>query len=486
MTALKQTVTTVVLDLDNTLFDWVDIWYKSFHGMLESLVEKSGLSRETLISEFRKIHQRHGTSEYSFSIEELPSLINKHPGEDLVARYKDSIKVYRDARRASLKLYPGTLETLTTLKENGCLIAGYTESMEFYTSYRIRNLDLDLLLDYVYCPPDHAIPRGLTRDQLRFHSRETYRYRHTLQRYTPRGVIKPSPEILLQIIRDLNSDPERSVYVGDSLMKDIAMAQAAGITSVWASYGIAHQRPEYELLKAVTHWSKEDVARERKLKRENVEPRIVLHESLMEILDRFSFSPFSRSPSLPSESENRLSLLVEIWKKTIDVQQHFNDIEMRIRNIAVTTVVAVTGAAALASTKETVALSVGSHELPLAVLLLVGGIIGSIAFWFMDRYWYHKLLYGAVKQGAMLEEKLRDNRIIREKGLTETIGRYSPMTIFGRELHTTGKINIFYGLLIIFLLLAVLFSLASSTRAAASGEQVEQVDAPAAVIGERE
>jgi hypothetical protein len=25
---------------------------------------------------------------------------------------------------------------------------------------------------------------------------------------------------------------------------------------------------------------------------------------------------------------------VEIWKKTVDVQQHFNDLELRIRNFA--------------------------------------------------------------------------------------------------------------------------------------------------------
>ena len=35
-------------------------------------------------------------------------------------------------------------------------------------------------------------------------------------------------------------------------------------------------------------------------------------------------------------AENQEELIVEIWKKVIDVQQHFNDIELRIRNMAIT------------------------------------------------------------------------------------------------------------------------------------------------------
>ena len=66
--------TALITDLDNTLFDWADIWYQCFSAMLDEIVRISGLNRETLISEIRAIHQKYGTSEYSFLIEELPSL----------------------------------------------------------------------------------------------------------------------------------------------------------------------------------------------------------------------------------------------------------------------------------------------------------------------------------------------------------------------------------------------------------------------------
>lgn len=36
-------------------------------------------------------------------------------------------------------------------------------------------------------------------------------------------------------------------------------------------------------------------------------------------------------------SEQEAKNAIEIWKKVVDVQQHFNDLEMRIRNFALTT-----------------------------------------------------------------------------------------------------------------------------------------------------
>lgn len=42
----------------------------------------------------------------------------------------------------------------------------------------------------------------------------------------------------------------------------------------------------------------------------------------------------------------KMDFVIEAWKKTIDVQQHFNTIEMQIRNIAVTVLTATIGASA--------------------------------------------------------------------------------------------------------------------------------------------
>jgi FMN phosphatase YigB (HAD superfamily) len=88
----KMSASVVLTDLDNTLYDWVDIWYKSFKAMLDQLVEESGVSGETLVKDFKQIHEKHGTSEYALAIEELPSLKAKSAEADWATRFEVAIR----------------------------------------------------------------------------------------------------------------------------------------------------------------------------------------------------------------------------------------------------------------------------------------------------------------------------------------------------------------------------------------------------------
>src|SRR5882672_3964281 len=102
----RPAVTVLVTDMDNTLFDWLEMWQAAFGAMLERLTADSGVPRETLEQEFFAIHQRHGTTEYAFAIQELPSLRARHPPEELPTRYAAAIEAYRTMRRRTLTLYP--------------------------------------------------------------------------------------------------------------------------------------------------------------------------------------------------------------------------------------------------------------------------------------------------------------------------------------------------------------------------------------------
>jgi histidinol phosphatase-like enzyme len=116
---------------------------------------------------------------------------------------------------------------------------------------------------------------------------------HTIVRHTPPGELKPNPQILLDIIEASGATPEESIYIGDSLMKDITMAQDAGVRDVYAQYGYAQDREAYELLRAVTHWTDDDVARERTiLARGTVTPSYTLRDSFAELTSLFLFQPF--------------------------------------------------------------------------------------------------------------------------------------------------------------------------------------------------
>lgn len=166
--------------------------------------------------------------EYAFLIEEVPCLREGHEGADLLSLYQPAIDAYRKARREHLRLFPGVRETLLALRERGCLIIDHTESMAFYSNDRLRRLGLDGLLDVLYSPRDHDLPTNMTPETLRKYPASHYELIDTVHRYTPDGETKPNPQLLLDILKEIGADPTEALYVGDSEMKDVVMAQAAG------------------------------------------------------------------------------------------------------------------------------------------------------------------------------------------------------------------------------------------------------------------
>lgn len=292
------TVTTLITDFDNTLYDWAGFHIPAFTAMLDALEAQSGIPRDRLIREFRAIHQRHGTSEYAFSIDELPSLQEKNPGQNLASIYSPAINAYRLVRGRTLSLYTGVLDALERIRRSGCTIVIYTESLGYYSKSRIKYFGLDGLIDYLYSPPDHDLPDGLAPEQVRRYASSEYELKRTIHRHTPVGVIKPSEQVLLSIISEVEADPDHTLYVGDSLLKDVLMAHRAEVPAAWAKYGEAHQRDEYDLLRSVTHWTDEMVKRERELRQADVQAQWVLKNSFSELFDYFTFDHPGRRRAL--------------------------------------------------------------------------------------------------------------------------------------------------------------------------------------------
>lgn len=278
----------LVTDVDNTLLDWQDLWYQTFSAMMEKVLEISGVDPATLYAEASVIHQKYGTSEYSRLLEELPSLQRLY-GDNAQTVMMPAIDAFREARRRVLALYPTVAETLTTLKAKGVVIAAFTESKAFYTNYRFRKLGLDGLVDVLYSPQDHSMPEETAAT--RHYDADTYAFKHTVHHYTPEGEEKPNPDILLDIVRDLGVSIDEVVYVGDNPLKDVFMAQQAGVTDVHAAYGSSQHKPEYELLRKVTHWTPEMVERERTaLTPGSIVASHVLTDNFAQILPLFGVS----------------------------------------------------------------------------------------------------------------------------------------------------------------------------------------------------
>lgn len=276
----------LITDVDNTLFDWQELWYQSFSAMIDTIIAISGVERSLLLAECSVVHQRHGTSEYSYLIEELPCLAKLYNG-DIISHMQPAIDAFRQARRLHLKLYPDVLATLKELRERGVTIAAFTESKAFYTNYRFRKLELDGPVGFLYSPSDHDLPVANV-NAIRHYPLNSYKLKYTSHRHTADGEVKPNPHLLSTIVEELGFAKPEVVYLGDSALKDVFMAQSANVLDVHAAYGLAQRRPEYELLRAVTHWTPEMVEREKhELSRRTILPSVSLNRGFAEITHFF-------------------------------------------------------------------------------------------------------------------------------------------------------------------------------------------------------
>ena len=437
----KEQVGLLVLDLDNTVWDWFDAWFKSFSALLEGLQRDTGLSLETLKNEMRTVHQNRGTTEYSLLLDELPSLQPFLGNQTVRERFDNALHEQNSKRKHETRLYPGVMTTLQHVKARGVKIIAYTESLSYWTEWRIKLTGLDGVIDFLYSSPDHDFPAGVTAKSIRTLPKGEYGLKTTQHRHVPRGVSKPDPRILEEIIAEHGEGSQGVAYVGDSLMKDIAMAQTVGVFDVHAAYGEAFRRKEYSLLQELSHWSDATVKKEQSTRRgAHPTPTYALKHKFSELLELFDFGP-------PLDVASHLA----IWNTTVGVQQHFNDIGWRIRALGLTALTFTLGATGVAYTNAA-AFVIGSRDVSPAVFVPMLGLVLWCSFWFMDAFWFHRLLIGSVLEGARLERLLRGSRV--QVDLGGSISRSSPTWFprVKRGLHSTGKLHLFYAAIAVLLL----------------------------------
>jgi len=141
---------------------------------------------------------------------------------------------------------------------------------------------------------------------------------------------------------------------------------------------------------------------------------------------------------------SELPAQVEIWKKIVDVQQHFNDLELRIRNFALIVTGAFIGLGGYAIKDGGFARVLGFH-ISVAGLVVSCSLLPLLAFYLMDRLWYHRLLDGAVKAATPVEARLRELGLTVDLG--EEISRASPFAVCGRKVRSKHKMDWFYGII---------------------------------------
>ncbi|MBM3300219.1 MAG: HAD family hydrolase [Deltaproteobacteria bacterium] len=286
---MKSSIRLVITDVDNTLYDWLAFYIPSFLAMIQELHRLTGVDCDALKRSFSKVHQTHRTSEYAFAIQELEALqtIDSHlSAEERVRKYGSAIDAFRSMRKKTLKLYPGVKNTLERLQQEGMTIVAHSDSMMSYVSRRLRQLDIDRFFSAICAPRDHGVPEGLDPGVVRRFALDLVESRTRRLEYSP-DIRKPDIATLAPIFNTLRVPPKHTVYVGDSLSRDVLLARRAGISDIWARYGHQHENGLYNELLQITYWTEKEVKEEERLRRElgGAPPSYVV-DSFSEILAR--------------------------------------------------------------------------------------------------------------------------------------------------------------------------------------------------------
>jgi phosphoglycolate phosphatase len=195
-----------------------------------------------------------------------------------------ALHAFNSVRNRELGLYPNVKETLEVIGR-GSVIVAHTEASSANAVFRLRKLGIAHLLDRLYAIEDAGPGHPEAARVLE------YKAVAEKVRRLSAGERKPDPQVLLDICRDYDVPVDATLYVGDSISRDIGMARAAGVWSAWAKYGTMYDPAYWRTLVRVTHWTADDVARAQKAEEMYgaSKPDVVLNQGFDELLEHFSF-----------------------------------------------------------------------------------------------------------------------------------------------------------------------------------------------------
>jgi len=272
-----------ILDLDNTVYDWYSAFIPAFYAMVDEAVSVFHVDRATLLRDVKQVHVSNGDVEHPYSLAEASCIRLARRGltdEEFTARIDRAFHAFNRVRKANLRLFPGTLEALDELRNNGIKLIAYTDSRYHAAVWRIDRLGLTEKFTRVYCRR-----RGTALDPRSREQRAPEIIRDVIRELPPEDM-KPNPKVLRDIMSHENILANETAYIGDSIAKDIVMAQDAGVFAIWAKFGTVVSAEMYERLVDISHWTDDDIAREKhhRSRASDVVPDFVCEKSLIEAL----------------------------------------------------------------------------------------------------------------------------------------------------------------------------------------------------------
>ena len=200
-------ITTLLFDMDNTLFDLVGAQIASCHAVTRFLGTQDGDALfEYFLRPLRGFEAHENILDYMTDNSFSPDGV-----------YSDACRIYEKEKLGSIIPYPGVIETLEVLRQRGYPMGIITDAHSKDATLRLEKAGL---LPF-FC--------GMVT-------------------YDMVGVKKPAHDPFLIALEMMKAEPAEALLVGDSPRRDIEPCRLLGIRSVYARYGdrFSDDRSEFE------------------------------------------------------------------------------------------------------------------------------------------------------------------------------------------------------------------------------------------------
>lgn len=293
----------VIVDVDNTLYNFVDYFAPAFRAMVHQIASKTCLPEEEIVRGCRAVYADAGNLEYPGVVQHLGAHIPELARFDLDEIQYLAHRAFSRSRIKRMRPYEGVLGTLDWLRSHQYLVIAYTDGPYTYNLPKINALGLKNRLDglVAWVPSSSDLPRDRRLNEelpLNWFIEGRDDTRPASHILVPLSDKKPSPKTLGKIVEHFGLDQDNTWVVGDSIEKDIAPALQMGLKAVWAKYGKIYAEKNWDTLVQVTPWRPSVVASEQQ-KASSICPSHTIDsfQQLMSILpstDLFAGAPSSQ------------------------------------------------------------------------------------------------------------------------------------------------------------------------------------------------
>ncbi|MBC7660957.1 MAG: HAD family hydrolase [Chitinophagaceae bacterium] len=252
----------IVLDIDNTVFNWVEYYVACMCAMMDKVSLLTGIPRDVLFEESRPVFEREGSIEYPFLIQELPSVVAYYE-HDIPRLMSEAVhagrQAFNTAAETSLKPYDDVIETLQNVKTlyPEVPIIALTDAPRYVAMWKLNKLGLLKYFSAVYGLPDPNIPIDEETQEVKVEKEILLKHLQKSKfgfvgriRILPEDYEKPGTKGLKTVLMDHDMESHLSdvLWIGDNLRKDVGLGKRLGVHTGWARYGTVIRADAIDIL----------------------------------------------------------------------------------------------------------------------------------------------------------------------------------------------------------------------------------------------